>query len=161
MSKVDELKSLKSVISAFKKELIPSKVESFDKHASTAEKHGLKGIYKKIVAFQKAIAAKAAKADVKTIKKVKDLGDKLGEALSKKSATVDGQLAKAKEAEKKKASALAKKAKADAKPKKSPKSPKAKSAKKPKSTKKPKSPSPSSFMWGGEDEVEEDEIEFM
>lgn len=165
MTKAEELKKMRSTISALKKGLIQSKVADFSKHASAAENCGLKAIVKKIQGFKKVIDAKNAKSNEKTIGKVKEVGDKLHLALAKKSDKIDADLKKIAE----KAKAAKEKASKKAKAAKKPKASKAKSTKASKASKASKkskaSPMPASFMWGGADESEEheaqSELEFM
>ena len=162
MTKAEELKKMRSTISALKKGLIQSKVADFSKHASAAENCGLKAIVKKIQGFKKVIDAKNAKSNEKTIGKVKEVGDKLHLALAKKSDKIDSDLKKIAE----KAKAAKEKASKKAKAAKNPKASKAKSSKASKASKKSKaSPMPASFMWGGAEESEEQEdqseLEFM
>ena len=156
--KVAELKALKSTIVAFKKGLIQSKVADFDKHASTAEKAGLKAFVKKIQAFKKVIDAKNAKSNEKTIGKVKAVGDKLQLALAKKTDSIDKKLKDIAEKAAKKAAAKKKASKAKASSK-APSAKKSKSSKAKKSSK--KSASPASFMWGGAEDEEQSELEFL
>ena len=162
MTKAEELKKMRSTISALKKGLIQSKVADFSKHASAAENCGLKAIVKKIQGFKKVIDAKNAKSNEKTIGKVKEVGDKLHLALAKKSDKIDSDLKKIAE----KAKAAKEKASKKAKAAKNPKASEAKSSKASKASKKSKaSPMPASFMWGGAEESEEQEdqseLEFM
>lgn len=172
MTKAEELKKMRSTISALKKGLIQSKVADFSKHASAAENCGLKAIVKKIQAFKKVIDAKNAKSNEKTIGKVKEVGDKLHLALAKKSEKIDSDLKKiAEKAQRALEFSLAKAAKEKASKKAKAKASKAKASKaskasKPKASKKSKaSPMPASFMWGGAEESEEQEdqseLEFM
>ena len=163
MTKAEELKKMRSTISALKKGLIQSKVADFSKHASAAENCGLKAIVKKIQGFKKVIDAKNAKSNEKTIGKVKEVGDKLHLALAKKSDKIDSDLKKIAEKAKAAKEKASKKAKAS-KPKAS--KPKASKPKASKASKKSKaSPMPASFMWGGAEESEEQEaqseLEFM
>ena len=162
MTKAEELKKMRSTISALKKSLIQSKVADFSKHASAAENCGLKAIVKKIQGFKKVIDAKNAKSNEKTIGKVKEVGDKLHLALAKKSDKIDSDLKKIAE----KAKAAKEKASKKAKAAKNPKASKASKPKASKASKKSKaSPMPASFMWGGAEESEEQEdqseLEFM